>query len=278
MSLPLDHVVIRVQHLEQAIADFSELGFTVRRGGTHADGATHNALIGFEDGSYFELVAFLRDAREHKWRDEGRRVGDGFVDFALLPASVGTVVETAVSRGLHYEGPVPGGRTRPDGTRIEWQIGRPPSKDLPFLCGDLTPRFLRVAEGDVRRHANGAQGVASITVAVNDLDASVRRYRALLGAAFNPHIATVPGEGVRLATFPIGATTLVLFAPRVGVTQAAPADGGRDSESLEARLRTHLGARGESVFGITISTAHAANARPLPAALTHRATLELVRP
>lgn len=277
MSLSLDHVVIRVQHLEQAIADFSELGFTVQRGGTHADGATHNALIGFEDGSYFELIAFLRDAREHKWWDEGHRRGDGFVDFALLPSSVGAVVEAAVSRGLHYEGPIPGGRTRPDGTRIEWQIGLAPSKDLPFLCGDLTPRFLRVAEGDVRRHANGAQGIASVTIAVNDLDASVRRYRALLGDAFDAHIATLPGEDLRLATFSLGSATFVLLAPRNVPAGADSASDIESSGSLTSRLRAHLSERGEGIFGVAIATAHAASARPLPSTLTHRATLELVR-
>lgn len=280
MSLSLDHIVIRVRHLEPAIADFSELGFTVQRGGTHADGATHNALIGFEDGSYFELIAFLRDAREHKWWDEGHRRGDGFVDFALLPSSVGAVVEAAVARGLHYEGPIPGGRTRPDGTRIEWQIGLAPSKELPFLCGDLTPRFLRVAEGEVRRHANGAQGIAGVTLAVNDLDASVRRYRGLLGDAFDAHVATLPGENVRLATFRLGAVTFVLLAPGNVANSAGSTDSTNGSEprgSLAARLRAHLGERGEGLFGVAIATAHAASARPLPAALTHGATLELVR-
>jgi hypothetical protein len=60
MSLSLDHLVIRVEDLEQTITDFDSLGFTVQRGGTHADGSTHNALIGLADGSYFELIAFLK--------------------------------------------------------------------------------------------------------------------------------------------------------------------------------------------------------------------------
>ena len=47
MSLLLDHIVIRVQDLEQTIGNYSSLDFTVQRGGTHANGATHNALIGF---------------------------------------------------------------------------------------------------------------------------------------------------------------------------------------------------------------------------------------
>jgi catechol 2,3-dioxygenase-like lactoylglutathione lyase family enzyme len=275
MALTLDHVVIRVRDLEQTIADFSELGFTVQRGGTHADGATHNALIGFEDGSYFELIAFLRDAREHKWWDEAHRQGDGFVDFALLPQSVPAVIDGARTRGLNYEGPIPGGRTRPDGTRIEWQIGRPATKDLPFLCGDLTPRFLRVAEGDVRRHANGARGVGSITLAVRDLDASLKRYQALLGSAVEVHTGSVPGHDVRLATLAVGSLSLTLLAPH-SASVASAASVASEPGALVADLRAYLEARGEGVFGVSLVTAHPANARPLPHALTHGAALELV--
>ena len=46
MSLTLDHVVILVTDLGRAIEDYASLGFTVRRGGVHAVGATHNALVG----------------------------------------------------------------------------------------------------------------------------------------------------------------------------------------------------------------------------------------
>ena len=66
MSLQLDHLVILVRDLESAIADYTALGFTVQRGGTHADGATHNALVGFADGSYLELIAFLKPAPAHR--------------------------------------------------------------------------------------------------------------------------------------------------------------------------------------------------------------------
>ncbi len=52
-----------------------------------------------------------------------------------------------------------------DGGRLRWQTARSPSADLPFLCGDLTPRALRVPEGEVRVHANGALGVASLGIA-----------------------------------------------------------------------------------------------------------------
>ena len=166
MSLTLDHLVILVHDLERTIADYTALGFNVQRGGTHADGATHNALVGFADGSYLELIAFLKPSPTHRWSPAHASGREGFLDFALLPSSVGASVEAARGRGLTYGGPLDGGRVRPDGERLAWQIGTPPSPDLPFLCGDVTPRALRVREGDVRVHPNGVQGVATVTIAV----------------------------------------------------------------------------------------------------------------
>jgi len=265
MPLLPDHLVIRVQDLKQTIADFTEAGFTVQRGGTHADGTTHNALVGFADGSYIELIAFLKDAREHRWWDEEKRAGEGFVDFALLPDSVSQTVEAACARGLRYDGPIPGGRIRPDGTRLEWQIGRPSTRDLPFLCGDLTPRFLRVAEGEVRKHRNGSTGLAAINVAVADLDKSIDRYRILLGDVV-VHRSTLVGQGIQLATLPVGGTTVTLLSP---VNRAV-------ATSLADELRTQLATRGEGVIGAALRVADAAQARTLPRELTHAARLDLV--
>jgi catechol 2,3-dioxygenase-like lactoylglutathione lyase family enzyme len=186
----------------------------------------------------------------------------------LLASAIPESIEAARTRGLHYEGPIPGGRIRPDGTRIEWQTAVPATRDLPLLCSDLTPRFLRVAVGDARRHANGALGIASVAIVVQDLEASIKRYRALLGGEFDAHIAALPGHAVRLATFASGTATLVLLAPRETSEHV-------DNDSLAADLRTFLATNGEGIFGVTIATAHASHARKLPGALTHGASLEL---
>ncbi|MEW6346422.1 MAG: VOC family protein [Paraburkholderia sp.] len=266
MTLSIDHIVIRVRDLEQTIADYVELGFTVQRGGTHADGATHNALIGFQDGSYFELIAFLRDAPEHRWWDADNRAGDGLVDFALLPESVKTVVDAARQRGLSYEGPIAGGRVRPDGERLAWQLGKPATPDLPFLCGDVTPRHLRVAEGEVRFHRNGARGISGLNVAVRDLDASVSRYRALLGEPLQVHRSALPGHGVWFATLSIGATTLTLLSP----------SGTASGTGLAKELEERLASRGEGVFGVVLNGPQGASPHLLPLGLTHGAGLEVL--
>src|ERR1041384_7550234 len=70
MIRAIDHIVILVNDLAAAIADYTALGFTVTPGGEHTGGATHNALVGFDDGVYFELIAFKEPSRQqdHRWR------------------------------------------------------------------------------------------------------------------------------------------------------------------------------------------------------------------
>lgn len=228
MSFRIDHLVILVADLAQASADFADLGFTVVPGGTHTDGATHNALISFADGTYLELIAFLREAPEHRWWRYAA-TGEGLIDWAMLPAEIAADIAAARERGVAYDGPIPGGRQRPDGQEIAWQIGLPPAPDLPFLCADVTPRALRVPGGAATQHANGAVGIARLALAAADVRASAARYAALLGQDASP--AAEP-------CFALGDASLCL------------ASGGRAAARLAARgegpyalvLRTQRGA------------------------------------
>jgi len=264
MTLPLDHIVIAVHDLEQTIADYGALGFNVLRGGDHPGRTTHNALVVFADGSYLELIAWKAPAPDERWWQLLQRHGEGIVDYALLPPSTAATVAGATQRGLQLEGPLDGGRLRPDGERLQWQTARPTTPDLPFLCGDLTPRALRVPEGQARVHANGAQGVASLAIAVHDLDATLARYRALLGegADVSPPVV-FPGSGVRGAVVRTGQSALVLASPRDPV--------GGPSSSLAHRLAT----RGEGPYAFVLRTHDAAQtSAPLHAARAHGVLIE----
>src|SRR5262249_34074983 len=124
--------------------------------------------------------AFPKPVPGFKWWEVLQKAGSGFADFALLPANMERDLEEAKARGFQ-SGPIePGGRVTPEGKRAEWQTARPPTSDLPFLCGDISPRPFRVPEGPVRDHANGALGIAKIVIAVADLARSSQRYKALL--------------------------------------------------------------------------------------------------
>ncbi len=176
----IDHAVILVKDLAAATSNYTGLGFTVSPGGEHIDGATHNALIAFEDGSYLELLAFLRSAPDHKWWRHTLQ-GEGLIDYALLPAHIGADIEAAAARGLVLDGPIAGGRIRPDGQEIGWQTGQASTADLPFLCADVTPRGWRVPFGPAARHPNGIKGIQAVLVSVTNLELSRQRYTALLG-------------------------------------------------------------------------------------------------
>jgi len=264
VKFALDHVVIAVGDLEQAIADYRSLGFTVAPGGRHPGRTSHNALIVFQDGAYIELIAWTAPNDAERWNVVHRAHGDGFMDFALIPEDLPRATAEAKARGLPLNGPIDGGRVRPDGVELKWQTARQTTFDLPFFCGDATPRSLRVPEGDVRRHANGAVGVASVVVAVNDLDLSAARYRALLGNAMaSTPMVELTGTGMRTVMFMMSGTTLILASAR--------------SEALSSLARTvqkRMSRRGEGPCAMTIGTADG-RADVLPLVESHGAHIEL---
>jgi catechol 2,3-dioxygenase-like lactoylglutathione lyase family enzyme len=243
----LDHIVIAVSDLDKTIADYRRLGFTVNPGGVHHGGASHNALVVFADGSYFELIAYMKPSPDVRWWKLLSSAGEGFVDFALCPENTVRDVAAARERGLEIDGPTDGGRLRTDGVRLDWQIVRPRTNDLPFWCGDVTPRNLRVPEGDMRRHDNGVTGISRVVVAVSDLAASKAHYRALLGA--EPKAA--PEDA---ALVEIGDVVIDLLGPGNGAARNA------------------LAQRGEGPIAVIL---HGRTSKHLPPTLTHGARLSI---
>lgn len=216
-AFALDHVVIVVRDLDAVVAAYRAAGFTVAPGGRHPGRNTRNALVVFADGAYLELIAYDAPSPDERWWRVLEAHGEGLVDFALLPQDISGVVAAARARGLAGLAERPGSRARPDGLQIAWQSARPASSDLPFLCSDLTPRALRVPEGEVRLHANGALGIAEVRVAARDLAATLARYRAYLGEE------CVVDGAVRLAA--------------ARITFSEERDNSRDEGPCEVRLR-----------------------------------------
>jgi len=190
MEYSIDHAVLFVENLDVATEEFTELGFQVTPGGTHAGGLTENALILLADGTYLELLGFTvplesltgvkqRTALDRRFVPRGR-AGQGLRDFACGATRLQDAVDHARAAGVELEGPFPGGRTRPDGTELAWQLAFPTDDVLPFLIEDVTDRALRVPGGDATRHRNGATGIAELAIQVDDADAAAELYRRLL--------------------------------------------------------------------------------------------------
>jgi catechol 2,3-dioxygenase-like lactoylglutathione lyase family enzyme len=248
MITMVDHTVILVNDLAQAISDYEALGFTVVPGGEHTDGSTHNGLVSFADGTYLELLAFKRENPEHRWWRH-MAFGEGLIDFAVLPGDPDGDVEAARERGLTMIGPFAGGRNRLDGVRLEWKTAFAASEETPFFCGDVTPRELRVPGGEAHRHANGVQGIAEVAVAVNDVQLSTGRYRALLGVE-----PTWEGSAARF-TLEVG--SIKLYGP--------------DDE----RAAIQLAGRGEGIMALLLRNGSGAE-QPLDRQLAHSAALVVV--
>jgi catechol 2,3-dioxygenase-like lactoylglutathione lyase family enzyme len=201
----IDHVVIVVRDLAQATEDYTHLGFTVTPGGEHADGATHNALISFADGTYLELIAFKEPdrAQAHPWWPR-LSAGEGLADFALRSNDLAADAQAWQSHGLHLQGPADGGRQRPDGQRLEWRTVRfMDYPALPFVIQDLTPREWRVPGGDATKHTLPVTGIVGVTVATSRLAPVSQAYAALLGNAIahdpTTNVYAMGGQWIMLA-------------------------------------------------------------------------------
>ncbi len=258
MLSSIDHIVILVHDLEAAVRDYTSLGFTVVPGGEHADARSRNALIAFQDGSYIELIAFTNNIvpQSHGfYRPHGQ---EGLITYALLPTNIEADVESARQRGLDLEGPRSGGRLRPDGQRVEWQSAWPSTHDLPFLCGDITPRDLRVPSGDARKHSNRATGISALGIVVSDIEKSKQRYSALLGPEKVPDDIQQAHDRKETA-FHIGKALVVL---------AQPIGAGDPKEQLQKR--------GEGPYLLVLNAEPDIRPETVDSRLTHGVLLSLV--
>jgi catechol 2,3-dioxygenase-like lactoylglutathione lyase family enzyme len=168
MTLSLDHVVIAVSNLEQAMADYRDLGFTVIYGGRHASGTTHNALICFRDGTYLELLA---STGEHKSRTDAvdfshlLEHGEGVSGYAFASDDLESDAAALRERGVNVDEVREGGRRRDDGAELRWKTAFIDGGMSPFLIQDVTPRNLRVPDdAATTTHANGAAGICAFVV------------------------------------------------------------------------------------------------------------------
>ena len=177
----IDHLVIVVKDLDRAAKDYEQLGFSVIPGGQHPVGS-HNALISFQDGSYLELIAFYREAVDHRWWNPLSK-GERLVDFCLRTDDLRGDTKILKDAGVAINDPVPWSRKRPDGYELKWllSLATGPHRGIaPFLIEDLTPRTERIPQEF--KHKNGVTGIEKVIVAVGELAQPEKWYSTLLAA------------------------------------------------------------------------------------------------
>ncbi len=184
MPLSLDHAVIAVNALDAAIEDYRQLGFTVVRGGMHANRATHNALITFANGTYLELLATTGEPLLPGVIDFSTLLlhGEGLVGFALRSDDLEAEAARLRAEGFAIGPVIPGERRRADGKLVQWKLALLDDAFAPFLIQDVTPRAWRIsADPALTTHPNTAQGLRRVEVATRDLPGARNRYAQLFG-------------------------------------------------------------------------------------------------
>ncbi len=205
MALQLDHVVILVKDLEEAIKQYQKEGFKVSRGGRHDNGVTENALIHFKNGTFLELLAlrkrwkthfikllfqigyFKIDSQSLRFGFQQRFVGkalyslEGIIDFCLLATASEQDFLEIKQRNINTTHLIPMQRLKPDGQLLRWKIFAPFSPYLPFVMTPYEPPFSPLPAN--LEHSNGIQGIEKISVCVpeNEFEGAVQAYIQLLG-------------------------------------------------------------------------------------------------
>ncbi len=207
----IDHLVIVVNDLDQAARDYRQLGFNVVPGGRHPVGS-HNALIAFADGSYLEILAFYREARDHRWWEALTR-GEGLVDFCFRTDDLRGDTKKLRDAGVTINDPVPWARKRPDGYELKWLLSLATGSHrgvAPFLIEDLTPRSERVPKDFT--HPNQVAGIEKVTIAVGEIASVKNWYGALLG--LSPTVINAPQLNAEGIGFDVGPHAFEFLAPR----------------------------------------------------------------
>ncbi len=251
MTIKVDHASVCGAELEPMRQGFAAVGLSTDYGGPHANGVTHMALLGFDDGSYLELIAPQKPGAVEGTPWAKLMAGDaGACAWAVGTEDIKQEVERLKGLRIPTEGPKPGSRKRPDGMAIEWITAAagagPPGSTLPFLIEDRTPRAWR-AQPSASVKDSGLIGIEAVVLAVNDLNAAIALLRQAYGWAeplVEPHadfaakLAYFPGQPVILASPSDNRSWLGERLQRFGESPVAYLIGTRDFGS--AMKRFHL--------------------------------------
>src|SRR6201986_1747924 len=149
-QLKVDHATVCGADLKRMQAALTAVGIPSEYGGPHSNHATEMALTSFPDGSYLEQIAIQpkgdpKAIDAHEWSKQ-MKGNAGPCAWAVRPADMAAGGKRPPPP-VDVARPRRAGRSRPDGTRLDWetsQVGTMPRGTFfPFLIRDFTPREAR---------------------------------------------------------------------------------------------------------------------------------------
>lgn len=183
----IDHVLVGVRDLEAARRAYRHLGFTLSPRGRHIGWGTANYCIMLPE-SYVELLGIVDPTRFCNNLDHFLETREGVLGVAYATDDAETAAHALAARGIAADPPsdlkrrleLPEGEAEP-----AFRLVHLPARSAPavpaFLCQHLTPAL--VWQPAWLAHANGAQGIESVTAVVADPGEVALAYGALFGDA-----------------------------------------------------------------------------------------------
>ena len=196
----LDHVVVMVDGIDGAVADYRKLGFQVQPRGFHKKLGTANHLMIF-DTDYFEILGIVEDTEFNAERREWLKGGGGLANVALATDGADVAYEAFRAAGLNPDAPLFFDRAVEVAGKTElarFRTVRIPKDNMPvvgfFVCEHQTPEF--VYRPEWAAHPNGARGILGVTVIAEQ----PARWIPELEKYFGPGSVKREGEGVMVDT------------------------------------------------------------------------------
>lgn len=261
MLTGLDHIIIGVNDLEQAVHVFSQnLGLAVSGGGIHPSGGTANRIIVIGD-TYIELITVNKPEEAQQSILDRLAKGDGYLNFVLSSNDIAADVEAIAQRGIPIIGPAPGQLKSADGRERNWWRADIERRDLtqhyPFIIQhDSTgeQRRFKLAGWTIPpAHPLGAVKVLSTTIAVAGLKEAAPRFARIFGLTpSEPYTGDAEAWEALLVAFPLanGEQSFELVEPlpladnTILQTSLLPEPGS---------LANYLDTYGESLCRITLA-------------------------
>ena len=203
MRVITDHVTIAASQLGTLERAFADVGLAPEYGGAHSNGVTHMDTLGFDDGSYIELISNMSPGRSSPLWD-AFIVGDGGpCAWAVGTDDIAGETKRMSALGVPVQGPLQLNRTRPGGRLVEWDLAflgdASPGATLPFLIQDRTPREWRI-QPSPSVHGSELRGVAGVVLAVPDHESAADLFRRVFGWT-EPVMGKSEELGARLVGF-----------------------------------------------------------------------------
>jgi len=138
----IDHLVYATSDLARGIEEIEQLtGVTPTLGGQHIGRGTRNALIDLGNDVYLEIVAPDPDQpppSSERWFGVDQVTGSRIATWVVKGRDLSTFRERAVRNGVPLGEVRAGGRQRPDGVKLSWQVTEP----VPLIADGVIPFFI----------------------------------------------------------------------------------------------------------------------------------------